>query len=180
MVVLGDRDYKKYIIGDPDLYTCNLDPAQDEYAVLACDGLWDGINPEDVPAIIDEHLEDTDSDFDSLAKSLINVACRKGSTDNISVIVVRLKKRNKSEYNTADQENNVITQKSQEFEGGDVHSTDKSSVEEKKSTKSDEGRDEVRVSLVVDSLIQIDENTTPTEQEIVKCRLQVMCINVSL
>ena len=70
------------------MYTCDLDPAQDQYAVIACDGLWDGIEPDEVPLIIKEHFED--EAFDTLAQSLVTVATRKGSTDNISVIVVRL------------------------------------------------------------------------------------------
>ena len=71
----GDFDLKKYgLICQPHIFkklidnTCN-------YCVLASDGVWDILNPEDVSKII------------------VETAQERGSEDNISCIVVELNKR---------------------------------------------------------------------------------------
>ncbi len=42
----GDGDYKPYVSCDPDVTTVEMDGSED-FAVVACDGLWDTVTPED-------------------------------------------------------------------------------------------------------------------------------------
>ena len=44
--LLGDGDYKPYVSCDPDVTTVEMDGSED-FAVVACDGLWDTVTPED-------------------------------------------------------------------------------------------------------------------------------------
>jgi protein phosphatase 1E len=67
-----------------------LDGTED-YIVLACDGMWDGISQGDVPQIVYDHLQKTKGDKSSVAKMLVEVAKENGSTDNITVVIVFLR-----------------------------------------------------------------------------------------
>ena len=61
----------------------------EEYLILACDGLWDTIQPPDVIAMVQEHLA-SGAARSQVAKFLVERAISHGSTDNITVIVVFL------------------------------------------------------------------------------------------
>ena len=83
----GDVSYKPFICSDAEVISADLDGTED-YLVLACDGAWDGISPEDLPRIVYDHLLETNFDRASVANKLVQHAKSNGSTDNISVIVV--------------------------------------------------------------------------------------------
>lgn len=57
--------------------------------VLACDGLWDKLSNQDVGEIIKQQLS-VDADLYCIAETLMKTSYDKGSTDNISVVVVDL------------------------------------------------------------------------------------------
>ena len=85
----GDFDLKKYgLICQPHIFkrlidnTCN-------YCVIASDGVWDILNPEDVSKIISANKDN----FSNIAKIIVETAQERGSEDNISCIVVELNKR---------------------------------------------------------------------------------------
>ena len=82
---LGDHYMKQWIISTPycQEYECN---SKDKYVVIACDGLWDTVDAHTVKDVL---LKD-DLDFDNSAKSLVQLAIAKDSSDNISVIVIKL------------------------------------------------------------------------------------------
>lgn len=61
----------------------------EEYLILACDGLWDTISPPDVIKIVQKHLENGGARC-QVSKILADRAISEGSTDNITVIVVFL------------------------------------------------------------------------------------------
>ena len=54
---------------------------------MACDGLWDVINDEELHPLIQKFKE---NDSKNLAISLVNEALKRKSTDNISVIVIEI------------------------------------------------------------------------------------------
>ena len=56
--------------------------------VLACDGAWDTIMPDDLPSLVYNHLISNNFDRSTVANMLVQNAKNNGSTDNISVIVV--------------------------------------------------------------------------------------------
>lgn len=84
----GDASFKPFICADPDITSVARDPS-DEYLVLACDGLWDTLKHEDLVVEVENHLQ-KGNDRSGVARWLIEVAKDRGSSDNITVIVVFL------------------------------------------------------------------------------------------
>jgi serine/threonine protein phosphatase PrpC len=83
---LGDHTMKQWIISTPHVQTLEI-ASTDDYLVLACDGVWDVIKDDEAIAFL---REKGDQNAAILAKALAVEALKRGSQDNISVIVVRL------------------------------------------------------------------------------------------
>jgi protein phosphatase PTC1 len=83
---LGDHLMKDFIIGTPHVDHQKL-TEQDTHVIVACDGLWDVV--EDQQAV-DLLLEHKDASANELSKRLLVKALQDGSTDNLSIIVVKL------------------------------------------------------------------------------------------
>jgi len=81
---LGDPEVKSVISAEPDVRRFSFDFEPDSAIVIACDGLWDYLSEQDVADVID-----TFKDPFCAAQELRNLAYQSGSTDNITVIVVR-------------------------------------------------------------------------------------------
>lgn len=88
---------KEYVTGEPYIQTTEI-TAQDTHLVLACDGvrrreevmteheqLWDVASDQEVVDFV--HQE---GDEKALSEKLVQHALKKGSTDNISVMVITL------------------------------------------------------------------------------------------
>lgn len=84
----GDASFKPFICADPDITSIARDPS-DEYLVLACDGLWDTLKHEDLVVEVENHIQ-KGNDRSGMARRLIEVAKDRGSSDNITVIVIFL------------------------------------------------------------------------------------------
>ena len=82
----GDGDNAPYISQKPDVFYKKITP-QTKYIVMACDGLWDVIESEEIGKVIDKINK---SKPDNLAVELAKLAIEKGSTDNVSVIVIEV------------------------------------------------------------------------------------------
>ncbi|GAM28249.1 hypothetical protein SAMD00019534_114250, partial [Acytostelium subglobosum LB1] len=81
---LGDHSMKEYVVGDPFLRSVQLDQTY-THLILACDGLWDVINDQEA---IDLIINETEAQ--KMSDKLLYQALRKGSTDNISILVIIL------------------------------------------------------------------------------------------
>ena len=77
---------KPAVTSEPDVANIELDGTED-YIVLACDGIWDVIQPSKVPQLVYAHLTGGGSK-EMVAKSLIDHAKAEGSSDNMTAIVV--------------------------------------------------------------------------------------------
>ena len=85
---LGDFDLKnKGLIAEPHV-TKKLIDHTINYCVLASDGVWDVLKPNDVSKILQET-----NDINDMAKVIVEKAVEKGSEDNISCIVIELNKK---------------------------------------------------------------------------------------
>jgi len=82
----GDGDNAPYISQKPDIYYKKITP-QTKYIIMACDGLWDVIDSDSIGKIIEE-LNKTNPE--NIAVELANYALLKGSTDNVSIIVIEV------------------------------------------------------------------------------------------
>ncbi len=63
-------------------------PEQDEYLVLACDGVWDVMTNQDVASFVCERTLEGIDDLGSLAESLIDEGLNRNSRDNMSAVIV--------------------------------------------------------------------------------------------
>ena len=91
----GDLDSVPYVTHRPDIYRYPLDK-KDKFIVMACDGLWDVLkNDEVVNYILNNCYDNTlttrvNKQF-NVAKGLAEYALKKGSTDNITIIIIFLR-----------------------------------------------------------------------------------------
>lgn len=87
---LGDTGFKPFVTASPDVRTVDL-TGNEDYLIVACDGLWDELTPQDAMRETNHFLLDNPHSFSDVAKSLSEKARRSGSMDNITVLVIMLK-----------------------------------------------------------------------------------------
>ncbi|XP_075445897.1 protein phosphatase 1E [Ascaphus truei] len=109
---IGDAEHKPYICGDADSGSTVLDGSED-YLILACDGFYDTMNPDEAVKVVSDHLKENNGDSSMVAHKLVASARDAGSSDNITVIVVFLRDLNAA-ANTGQESN----QTENSFEGG--------------------------------------------------------------
>lgn len=81
---LGDSPMKQYVVGNP--YTTEIElQDDDEFLVIACDGLWDIANDQQVIDLIRDI-----KDPQIASKTLLDFALENSSTDNLSILVYRI------------------------------------------------------------------------------------------
>lgn len=84
----GDHSMKAMVVSTPSVRTIRLGPL-DEFLVLACDGLWDFVEEKDVIRVAREAF-DKGMKATEVAGVIVKEAIKRGSTDNVSVVVVAL------------------------------------------------------------------------------------------
>ena len=89
-VVAGDADFKPIVSAEPGVTSIELDGSED-YVVLACDGLWDVFTSDEIVRESYNYLQLSTGSKANLAAHLTERAREKGSTDNITVVVVFLR-----------------------------------------------------------------------------------------
>ncbi|KAM4627540.1 putative protein phosphatase, Mg2+/Mn2+ dependent, 1Na (putative) [Polymixia lowei] len=92
---LGDFDFKEVdwrpqteqlVSPEPEVYELKRTP-EDEFLILACDGVWDAIGNEELCAFVHNRLQVCD-DLREICAQVIDLCLYKGSLDNISIIIV--------------------------------------------------------------------------------------------
>ncbi|KAH7404411.1 hypothetical protein KP509_15G024500 [Ceratopteris richardii] len=94
---IGDRYLKRYVIAEPDMVYLERSD-EDEFLILASDGLWDVIDNESACHVARRCFASSQRDdlaSATAASTLVKLAFSKGSQDNISVVVVDLRRRQK-------------------------------------------------------------------------------------
>lgn len=81
---IGDNYLKKYITWEPDIYTLKLNN-NNSILIMASDGLWDVFKDQEVVDIIMK------SDKKEILQDIVSIARQRGSTDNITIILYKLK-----------------------------------------------------------------------------------------
>jgi serine/threonine protein phosphatase PrpC len=88
---IGDRGLKEFVVADPEIVTRTLTDT-DDFLVVASDGLWDYVKDQECVDIAKSALSDDATDtLESAAKTLVEIACERGSSDDVSVIVIDLR-----------------------------------------------------------------------------------------
>lgn len=94
---LGDYEYKnvygrgqceQLVSPEPEIFIRDRDFNNDEFLILACDGIWDVMTNEDLCDFIYSRLLITD-DLEVIANQVIDTCLYKGSRDNMSIILVK-------------------------------------------------------------------------------------------
>ncbi|XP_024300120.1 protein phosphatase 1A-like [Oncorhynchus tshawytscha] len=92
---LGDFDFKEVewrsqteqlVSPEPEVYELERSP-QDEFLIVACDGVWDAIGNEDLCAFVRSRLQ-VCNDLREICNQVIDLCLYKGSLDNMSIIIV--------------------------------------------------------------------------------------------
>ncbi|MCO5573566.1 hypothetical protein L7F22_027337 [Adiantum nelumboides] len=86
---IGDHFLKPYVIADPDV-TMTARSEEDEFLILASDGLWDVVSNQDACSIARRCLA-ANREAQRAASALAQKAHDRGSSDNISVVVIDLR-----------------------------------------------------------------------------------------
>lgn len=86
---IGDHTMKKYVISEPHTEIVKLTENED-FVIIACDGVWDVFKDEDAVSFIKEGLEKKEFTQEEAASKLVKKAVENGSQDNITVLVVFL------------------------------------------------------------------------------------------
>ena len=87
---LGDADMKPFVTCEPRI-TVGVLGRENDFAVLACDGVWDVLSPETVI-----RLARAGANPQKSAEAIKSTALDQGSNDNITVIVLDLRLRTKT------------------------------------------------------------------------------------
>ncbi|KAM3600974.1 uncharacterized protein V6R79_005340 [Siganus canaliculatus] len=127
---IGDSEHKPYICGDADHSVFPLDGSED-YLILACDGFWDTVNPDEAVRVVSDHLQENAGDTTMVAHKLVASARDAGSSDNITVIVVFLRDpRSPPPTSTEDEEEGVVEGQVEEEEAAEVEEEEQEEEEE--------------------------------------------------
>ncbi len=84
----GDFSLRPYITAQPEMLVHGITP-NDEFLILACDGVWDVFSNQQAIDLVRASL-DQDSDPKVAAQKLTQAAYDAGSMDNLSAIVIKL------------------------------------------------------------------------------------------
>ena len=101
---LGDLDCKLPggVIATPEVTEKSLSPA-DEMLIIGCDGLWDVMEPDDAWALAKRKAKGRNGmwDLEKAARALVEGAVDRKTGDNVSVIVLGLKRPRTTTSNVA-------------------------------------------------------------------------------
>uniref|UniRef100_A0A3B4AHF7 protein-serine/threonine phosphatase n=1 Tax=Periophthalmus magnuspinnatus TaxID=409849 RepID=A0A3B4AHF7_9GOBI len=95
---LGDYDYKnvdgkgpteQLVSPEPEVFEMVRAPEQDQFVILACDGIWDVMSNEDLCVFVKSRLEVT-NDLERVCNEVVDTCLHMGSRDNMSVVLVCL------------------------------------------------------------------------------------------
>ncbi|XP_041656704.1 protein phosphatase 1E [Cheilinus undulatus] len=140
---IGDSEHKPYICGDADHSIFPLDGTED-YLILACDGFWDTVGPDEAVRVVSDHLQENSGDTTMVAHKLVASARDAGSSDNITVIVVFLRDpRSPPPTSTEDEEEGVVE--------GEVEEEEVAEVEEEEQEEEEEEEEDETVRVERDS-----------------------------
>jgi len=82
----GDEDNAPYISQKPDVFykkICKLT----KYIVMGCDGLWDVIANDELYNLLESYKKNKSKNY---ASDLVTESLNRGSTDNISIIIIEI------------------------------------------------------------------------------------------
>jgi len=83
----GDIRLKAAVTAEPDTSTYKLQ-GEENYMVVACDGLWDVVSPFDIEEFVDNYVN-SEGSIEGVTGALKAMARQRHSTDNITILYVQ-------------------------------------------------------------------------------------------
>ena len=74
----------------PDIVVQSRHPSQDEFVVVACDGIWDVQTNLECVRMVSELFEEGEQDMGLVCEECLDICLRRGSKDNMTILVVKL------------------------------------------------------------------------------------------
>lgn len=87
---IGDQGLKEFVVAEPELFWRKL-IGEEELFIVASDGLWDFVGDQesvDLAKGIMSQEDNMGNMMEDAARELVRLACERGSTDDVSVVVV--------------------------------------------------------------------------------------------
>ena len=79
----------RFVTADPYLNTVALEPGADApFLILCCDGVWDVMSDEEAVNLVEKARQSGGVDEKDAAKWLVKEALQRGSSDNLSAMVL--------------------------------------------------------------------------------------------
>ncbi|XP_054154987.1 serine-rich adhesin for platelets-like [Oppia nitens] len=93
---IGDPEHKPYVSSEPDVVELDITDGAADFLILACDGLWDQLTPEEATTIVYQYVcqnadQNTEEIAENISTYLSKAAKDDGSSDNITTIVIFFK-----------------------------------------------------------------------------------------
>ncbi|XP_074303182.1 putative protein phosphatase 2C 25 [Silene latifolia] len=85
---IGDRQLKQFVSAEPETRVLKISP-NDEFLILASDGLWDKVTDQEA---VDIAKDEALAQPLAACKKLVDMAVSKGTLDDVSVMIIPLKK----------------------------------------------------------------------------------------
>jgi serine/threonine protein phosphatase PrpC len=86
----GDFELKPMVSSEPEFEIHLRKEFEDEFVIIACDGLWDVFSNEDATMEVRKIIQEGETNVSLISEEMVEQAFLRGSTDNISAIVVLL------------------------------------------------------------------------------------------
>ncbi|KAL3523994.1 hypothetical protein ACH5RR_016828 [Cinchona calisaya] len=87
---IGDCHLKQWVVAKPDTKILKIRP-DCEFLILASDGLWEKVNNQEAVDVVRPQCVNVDnSDRYAACRKLVDLSIERGSTDDISVMVIQL------------------------------------------------------------------------------------------
>lgn len=84
----GDSRFKRFVTSEPEIVAHKLDGNED-FLILACDGLWDVMTAKDVGEFVPQFLAENGKEHrEKVSEALTKKAIDLNSSDNVSVITI--------------------------------------------------------------------------------------------
>lgn len=74
----------------PDIIVQNRDSTNDEFILLACDGVWDVVTNKECTNMVHDMFQEGETDMALSCEEVLDQCLAKGSKDNISCLIVQL------------------------------------------------------------------------------------------
>jgi serine/threonine protein phosphatase PrpC len=77
----------------PDIIVQNRDPKEDEFIIIACDGIWDVQTNQECVGMVSEIFSEGESDLGLVCEEILDLCLIKGSKDNMTSAVIKFPKQ---------------------------------------------------------------------------------------